>query len=136
MIKACPRRGAKCLKDTNSAPFCNQMNGHFMYPGYKLVSTYNPDDWAVATNQSSADHKPKWCPGGTFTNCFSAACRRRAPSFGIVAPVGQPPYNATCYCPYTVTKRRFLMGSASSPCGPTSRKELLSDPTTLIYNGL
>ncbi len=78
-------------------------------PADDLVSTWNPTDWVTATNQTgdvpAGSATPKMCTGGTATNCFSAACRRGAPTSTIL-PEGQPAYNATCYCPYFTTEKQ------------------------------
>ncbi|KAI7837996.1 hypothetical protein COHA_008178 [Chlorella ohadii] len=137
MLKACSHNG-KCLTvDANATDFCESMNSGKMYPGYDLVSTWNPNDWVLATNQTgdvpAGSAKPKMCTGGTATNCFAAACRRGPPT-STAFPEGQPAYNATCYCPYfTTEKEPFLMGNGTNPCGPTDASELTKD--TLIYNG-
>ncbi len=106
-------------------------------PADDLVSTWNPNDWVLATNQTgdvpAGSAKPKMCTGGTATNCFAAACRRGPPT-STALPEGQPAYNATCYCPYfTTEKEPFLMGNGTNPCGPTDASELTKD--TIIYNG-
>ena len=70
--------------------------------------------------------------GGTVANCFSAACRKGAPTSQFL-PEGAPVYNATCYCPYVTTRQPFLMSSADYPCGPATASQV--KPSTLIYNG-
>ncbi|PRW61043.1 hypothetical protein C2E21_0646 [Chlorella sorokiniana] len=137
MTKTCSHNG-KCLTtEVNTTGFCGAMNDGTMYPGYELVSTWNPNDWVTATNQTgdvpAGSAKPKMCTGGTATNCFAAACRRGSPK-STALPEGAPAYNATCYCPYfTTTKQPFLMGNGTNPCGPTDASELTNE--TLIYNG-
>ena len=67
-----------------------------------------------------------------MANCFSAACRKGAPTSKFL-PAGAPVYNATCYCPYVTTRQPFLMSSADYPCGPANAS--MVKPSTLIYNG-
>ena len=47
------------------------------FPGYPLVSTFTPGSWAAITNMTGT---AKQCNGGTFTNCFAAACRPGRPT--------------------------------------------------------
>ncbi|KAI3430876.1 hypothetical protein D9Q98_009284 [Chlorella vulgaris] len=132
----CSGNGRCLLNDYNVAPFCKGMNAKTMYPGYPLVSTWNPNSWIAVTNQTgtvpAGYNQPKLCKGGTFTNCFAAACRRGPPSSRFL-PAGAPRYNATCYCPYVTTTKRFYISSVDYPCGTTN--PALVTRKTLIYNG-
>ena len=124
-----------CLTTTNMAPFCKYMNSKTLYKEAKpdYISTYNPDDWPLTTG---IQPKTVQCTnGGTFTNCFSAACYKGAPK-SRHTPKGSPSFNATCYCPYYTTKTQpFLVwNGTANPCGPTSKAQLT--PRTVIFNGL
>ena len=125
--------------EINASPFCKAMNKGTMYKGAKpdYISTYNPVDWDKTTGTIPAPFK---CDnGGTFTNCFSAACYKGSPKSPFLKGIGSPKFNATCYCPYytfgSLSKRTFNVWNATAdPCGPTKKKHLKKD--TLIYNGV
>ncbi len=122
--------------EINASPFCKAMNKGTMYKGANpdYISTWNPVDWDETTGTIPA---PVTCDnGGTFTNCFSAACYKGSPSSPYLKGIGSPRFNATCYCPYyTLATGSFNVWNATSdPCGPTKASNIEKD--TLIYNGV
>lgn len=120
----------------NSAPFCKAMNKGTLYKGARpdYISTWNPTDWDKTTGTPQS---PFTCEeGGTWANCFSAACYDGSPNSPFLKGIGSPKFNATCYCPYyTTSKGAFNVWNASAdPCGPSNSKDVKKD--TLIYNGV
>lgn len=132
------RKGSPTCKlfGVNKTPFCKSMNKETMYKGAKpdYISTWNPTDWDKTVGYLPASYE---CPdGGTYTNCFSAACYKGAPKSPFLQGIGSPKFNATCYCPYyTRSDTSVLVWNATAdPCGPTNKKDVKKD--TLIYNGM
>lgn len=124
------------LFGVNSTPFCKAMNKETMYKGAKpdYISTWNPKDWDETVGYLPASYE---CPdGGTFTNCFSAACYKGAPKSPFLQGIGSPKFNATCYCPYYTKKNASVLvwNATADPCGPTKSSDVKKN--TLIYNGM
>ena len=71
----------------DTSTFCKKMADKTFYPGYPLVSTFTPDSWAAITNTTGTATQ---CNGGTFTNCFAAACRPGRPTSKFL-PKGERP---------------------------------------------
>ena len=72
----------------NASPFCEAMNKKTMYKGASpdYISTWNPVDWDKTTGTIPA---PVACDnGGTFTNCFSAACYKGSPTSPFLKGIG------------------------------------------------
>ncbi len=51
---------------------------------FDYVSTFNNSAWQAATGQTPGG--PKVCNGGTFANCYSAACVSGAPNTPYMPP--------------------------------------------------
>lgn len=139
MKKKCKQRNGKPLCEypvLNTSPFCKAMNRGTVYKGARpdYISTWNPTYWDKTTGQPES---PVQCDnGGTWANCFSAACYAGAPKSPYLKGIGAPTFNATCYCPYyTTSKGSFNVWNATAdPCGPNAEKDVKDG--TLIYNGV
>jgi hypothetical protein len=106
-----------------NSPGANGFDSTRMYPGldWQYIATYSSgfDAFETASHESPSFQD---CPsGGTYANCFSAACVSGGPdehgtTSGLEPPEGAVDFNATCFCPMYTTEDYFL-GSAAAGCG-------------------